>query len=255
MEEEGMRRTVQQLLDMFVEPEIKRRQAAGEVEKPFPLTHAQIIFYPDGRPSEVRLNEEIRTVVKVKLKEPLQKPIRKGDPVYLDQIESVETTSLAEDEDPNVGHATLLSLNGSWVLHFDFIYNKQKSAQHLAAARQFVEAARHGIEKKHWAVVVDALCSASELTAKAYLLGSPDKTIMEAKSHGIVASRANAQRKLGNLQSHHVESFNKVWGLRTKARYLQGELDFSEAEAVDIMNTIDDFIADVQQRIDIASNK
>jgi len=249
-----MRRTVQQLLDMFVEPEIKKRQEAGEAEKPFPLRHAQIIFYPDGTLPSVRLNDEVKTVLKVKLKEEFREGVKKGDPVYLEQIESVETTRLPEEEDPNVGHATLLSINGSWLLHFDFIYNKQRSSQHIEAARQFLESASTALDKRHWAVLIDSLCSASELTAKAYLLGSPDKTIMESKTHKVVASRANMHGKLGNLQSHHVAAFNKVWNIRSRARYLEGELSFTEEEAEELLKNLEEFIAYVESRGINASN-
>lgn len=254
MEEEGMRRTIQQLLDMFVEPEIKKRQKAGEIETPFPLRHAQIIFYPDGTPPEVRINDEIKTELRVILKEEFRENVKKGDPVYWDQVESVETTRLTEDEDPNVGHATFLNINGSWLLHFDFIYNKQRSSQHIEAARQFLESARTALEKKHWAVLIDSLCSASELTAKAYLLGFPDKTIMESKTHGVVASRANMHRKFGNLQGHHIEAFNKVWNIRGRARYLEGELTFTEDEAIDLLGNLDEFIGYVESRGGNASN-
>jgi uncharacterized protein (UPF0332 family) len=254
MEEEGMKQTIQQLMDMFVEPEIKKRQETGKVEKPFPLQHAQIIFYPDGTPPQVRLNDEVKAELRVVLKEEFREKVKKGDPVYWEKIESIETTKLTDEEDPNVGHATILSINGSWLRHCNFIYNKQRSAQHIEAARQFIEAVRTALEKKHWAVLIDSLCSASELTAKAYLLGSPNKTIMESKTHGIVASRANMHRKLGNLQGHHIEAFNKAWNIRGRARYLEGELTFTEQEAVDLLKNLEEFIAYVESLGRKASN-
>ena len=255
MEEEGVRRTIQQLLDMFVEPEIKKRQEAGEFETPFPLRHAQIIFYPDGTPPEVRINDEVKTELRIILKEKFRGNVKKGDPIYWDQIESIETTRLTEDEDPNVSHATLLNINGRWILHFDFTYNKKLSSEHIEVAGQFLESARIALEKKHWAVFIDSLCSASELTAKAYLLGSPDKTIMESKTHRIVASRINMHRKLGNLQGRHIEAFNRVWSIRDRVRYLEGELTFTEDEATLLLENLEEFKRYIERRSKNASNK
>jgi len=245
LDETAQRRTVQQLLDMFVEPEIIKRQDAGEVENPFPLTHAQIIFYPDGRKPEVRLNDEVKTIINVELKPEFRDGVKKGDPVYWHQIESLKTTRLTEEDDPNVGHATLLSVGGNWFLHFDFVYNKQRARQHLEAARQFIASAKHALENEHWAVVIESLCSASELTAKAYLLSAGGDSALKSKTHGVIASRTNMHRKLGNLDSSHVDVFNRVWGMRNNARYLEGELALTQAEAQEYIIVLEEFAEDV----------
>ncbi len=57
-----------QLMEIFISPEVSRRQEAGELPKPLELHAAQIIFYPDGRKPEVRINSEAKVIGKVKLK-------------------------------------------------------------------------------------------------------------------------------------------------------------------------------------------
>lgn len=253
MNEEASKRAIQQILDIFVLPEIKRRQELGEAEKPFPLQYAQIIFYPDGTPSEVRLNNEVKTELKVVLKKEYQRKHEKGEPIYWGQIERIESTRLTDEDDPNAGHATLINFSGSWFLYFDFKYNKERASKHLKAAQQFVDAARAALGKAHWSVFIDSLCSASELTAKAYLLSSPDKTIIKSKRHGVVASKTNKHKKLGNLERHHVDAFNKVWSVRGKARYLEGELDINEKEANDLLENIEGFIVFVNSSYELES--
>jgi hypothetical protein len=48
------------LMDLFVRPEVERRQTEGRLPKPATLFAAQVIMFPDGRPVRVRLNQEVR---------------------------------------------------------------------------------------------------------------------------------------------------------------------------------------------------
>lgn len=235
-------------MDLFVKPEITRRQSDENAARPYSLQRAQIIFYPDGKKPTVRLNDEVKILVEVKLKDDVPQNFKIGDPVTWDNIERIERTKLTNDDDPNCGHATLLFINGGWHVSFDFIYNRALSRSHLEAAKQFLLAAAIAKDKKHWAVFIDNLCSASELTAKAYLLSSPDSTVKSAKSHNLVKSRANKHGQLGNLQKSHVESFNKVWRLRNPARYLEGTLSINDEEADSLIKDLEDFSSYVEQR-------
>ena len=210
------RSVVQQFLDLFVVPEIQRRREEG-AEHPLHLHLAQIIFYPDGRLNEVRLNDEVNIRVKVKLRGDLQRNSTVGDSVEWSDIESFERMELTEGDDPNCGHATLFHHNGGWHVSFDFRYNKELSRSHLLAAKQFLSAAQHAKDNQYWAVFIDVLCSASELTAKAFLLGMPGEGIINARSHDAVKTQANWHRKLGNLPDTYVGSLNRVWGLRNPA--------------------------------------
>jgi hypothetical protein len=158
-------------MDLWVTPEVERRQAAGAIPKPFNLHAAQVIFYADARPHEIRLNEEVRAIGKVKLKQGVSK--QKGAPIYSNEIEDYEAFRLPDDEDPNCGHITLHRFADQWSLAFDLIYNKGISSEHLAAAEEFLKSAEAALEQGHYRVVVDNLFSASELAAKALLLTTP----------------------------------------------------------------------------------
>jgi hypothetical protein len=56
--EEGWRRAFQQMWDLFVQPEVDRRDKLHLLPADFDLSAAQVIF-PPGEPLFVRLNEEV----------------------------------------------------------------------------------------------------------------------------------------------------------------------------------------------------
>ena len=53
-------------MDLFFNPEINRRKEQNLLPENFTLLAAQAIFFPDGRPHIVRLNEEVSVEVKLK---------------------------------------------------------------------------------------------------------------------------------------------------------------------------------------------
>src|SRR5262249_48799795 len=134
-------RVFQQFMDIFVIPEVKRRQAEGDLPTPLPLHSAQIVFFPDGRPPQVRLNSEVKAAGQVRLKSGVTKS--QGDPIYSHEVEGFENIQLDEPGFENCGHATLISISGAWSIAFDFRYNKALSAEHLQVAAEFIDAADH----------------------------------------------------------------------------------------------------------------
>ena len=91
--------TLQNIMELFINPEVKRRQDEGLLPKPLKLFSAQVVLFPDERRHIVRINEEVRAIVKVKYKEGISKA--KGDSVYENEIEAIEHAELAPDDDPD----------------------------------------------------------------------------------------------------------------------------------------------------------
>jgi HEPN domain len=193
------------------------------------LRAAQVLFYPDERPTEVRLNEEVRVLARVKFKEGVAK--EKGEPIFHHEIENCESLQLLETEDPNSGHLTLLRLAGSWHLSFDFTYNKGRSKELLQAAKEFLNTAEHALEKGHLRAFTDNLFSAAELTATVFLITAPRPGERTDMSHGRVHSRFNQFARLGNVGTSDRETFNSLASTRTRARYGKGVFNMSLSEA------------------------
>ena len=169
---EFYKRVFQQFMDLFVTPAIAERQAKGELPKPLHLSAAQIIFSPDGRKPLVRINKEIRAISDVRLKEGIGK--KAGEPVYDNEIEGLAGIKLT-DQDDDCAHATLIRLNDTWTIAFDFTYNRALAKKHIEKAGQFCEVAEAALEKRLLSPFVDNLFSAAELAARAILLAIPDE--------------------------------------------------------------------------------
>ena len=239
-------RAVEQFMELFVTPEVKRRQDNGELDRPLDLRGAQIIFFPDDRKPQVRINSEVVALAMPKWKPGLSK--EEGEPVYEHESEGIEDVWLGEEDDPNCGHVTLLRIGGRWSLAFDFRYNKVLSKQHIETAEQFYEAAEFSFKQRNWSAFIDNLFSAAELSAKSILLSEPDPTFREKATHKTIKSRYNRWHQLGNLDTTHRETFNELSDLRGGARYLKGNISITEAKAEELLSTVRGMIEDAALR-------
>jgi hypothetical protein len=104
-------------LDIFITPEVIRRQESGELPRPLELRGAQIIFYPDGRRPKVRINSEVKVLAKMNLKPGIENDY--GDGVYANELEGLDELMLTEEDDPDCGHVTIPKFNGRWIMAFD----------------------------------------------------------------------------------------------------------------------------------------
>ena len=78
MDEEIAKRIFQQVMDLWIEPEIKKRKSLNRLPENFNLKAAQIIFSLDRGWNKVRLNGEIKAKANMKLRVAKNK----GDPIY-----------------------------------------------------------------------------------------------------------------------------------------------------------------------------
>ena len=238
----------EQFMELFVMPEIERRQDVGELEKPLDLRAAQIVFFPDSRKNQVRINSEIKGLAEVKLKPGISKEAHED--VFEHELESMKFVELSEEDDPDCGHATLLRIGNRWSITFDFRYNKALSRKHIEAAEQFYGAAQYSLEHKGWSAFIDNLFSAAELLARSVLLSNPDPEFREKTSHKMIKSRYNQWFQLGDLDASHREAFNKLSDLRGGARYLRGDSSISESDAQRLLDTVGDMMDDARRRAD-----
>ena len=102
--EEVGERAYQQFMDMFIVPAVTKRQAAGELPTPLRLLAAQVVFSPDAKPPEVRINEQVRAYLTVPNAE-----FAPGQLVYASQVSEISELRLVED-DGDCGHVTILWL-------------------------------------------------------------------------------------------------------------------------------------------------
>ncbi len=245
---EADHKILQQFMDLFIIPEITRRQEAGGLQKLVDLMAAQIIFFDDRKP-QVRINSEVKAIFSSNRKPGVS--WEPGDLVFENDIQSVEAVQLTDEDDPNCAHATFLRIGNSWWGAFDFRYNKELSIKHVEAAQQFVESAEFAFEHGYWSVFFDNLFSAAELSAKSILLLMPDPEFRKKTTHGRIKRKLNWFADLGNIQSAHQETFNKLFRLRDAARYLKEDISVPENECQQMLDSVKNLIRHAARRIGI----
>lgn len=228
--------TLNHAMSVWFLPEVERRQAAGLIPKPYEFIAAQVIFYADGRPRRIRLNEEVVAVIDVKYKNGV--PDKIGKPVSSDEVERFNSMELPDSEDPNCGHFTAIALRGMWYFAFDCVYNKGRGRELLGIGAEFLESASEALRKNHFRAFGDTLFSAAEIAANVVLLATPRPREKPYPRHGVIHSRFNQFAKLGNVDRDERASFNKLAELRRKARYGTGALRINSAEASKLLNDV-----------------
>lgn len=214
MNEEAVKRMLAQSFELWFQPEIERRQVAGSLPEDFALWGAQVIMDPDRQAPVVRLNEEVRGVVTARA----ARPVAAGDLVRPADLDTLVGMSLT-DEDPNAGHFTALLHADRWYIFFDFRYNAARIQGLLQSADQFLEAANLCIGAGLATPAVANLYDAVQLMAKSILLTTPDRKVLEARSHGFIETKLNLHGKLGNVSPRSVEAMNRLKQLRPQVRY------------------------------------
>ncbi len=231
-------------MDLFFNPEIERRRQLNMLPENFMLLAAQAIFFPDGRPHIVRLNEEVSAEVKVK------KGIDTSSPNFWAKIDEVEHVSLNDTAFLNCGHSTLILFKDGYQLTFDFQYNKQLSNEHLEVAREFLEVSKYALEKNLVYAFLDNAFSTIELLAKTNLFLETNKSVLGRTNHGTIKSEYNRRFKnsQNDFETERREAFNKLSGIRAKARYLEGQVNIEQSDLTTIFTTIDKMFLDLSAR-------
>ncbi len=237
---------LQQMIDIWVRPEIARRRAAGALHDGFVLTAAQLICSADGAPNVVRLNGEVQALAFMRLKPGVTK--KEGEDLFVHESDGIAEIKLPETEDPNCGHATLVRFGDGWHVSFDFRYNRGRAVALLSRARQFLVAATLASEAEAWSVLAYNLFTAMELAAKAELLVMADMDVLRSKKHGLIHARLNHSAKLGNVDLAHASTFNELAQFRQAAAYSFEPFELPPTQASALLASVTEFIEVVAVR-------
>lgn len=232
---------LEQTLQLWIQPELARRQSLGTLAHDFQLRQAQVLLEVD-RPPIVRLNEEVRAVVRAVA----QRAIQPGEEVGEEDLGDISTILLT-DADPNAGHVTMVLHRGAWWIAFDFRYNAGRVNEHIQAAREFLDSATADLDASRLRSFCESLLAAAELLAKARLLQLPEPKVLRSKTHGTISSEFNRwARSWPDLHSGFAGVFNRLQDLRGRARYLRGDLALELDKAAEMLTVVEAAYAQTQ---------
>jgi HEPN domain-containing protein len=242
LDEEGGSRLFNQAWELWFGPEIERRREAGQLPEPLVLSRMQVIF-TDARLPEVRLNQEAHAQMIARI----NRPVQLGEEVLLDELTEIQAVQLT-DRDPNAAHLTFFRQGGCWHLAFDGRRNAERSRQHLARAREYLDSAARDLKAKAIAPMCDLLWGAVEIMVKAELQQF-DKEIAVGQDHKLRLVRYQQWAKLGNAKRQYAELLLHLSRLRKRARYLEPGPLPSRRKAEEMLGKAEEMFADLDARL------
>ena len=242
LDEEARRRTLSQVIDLFVTPDIERRRSAGTLEGSVDLFGFQVVWTRGGSaPPEVRLNSEMRVIAR--MQGPLAPGTKVGDLFSPDENMKVDAIHLAEEEAGTFAHFSALRVANRWYYTFDFRYQQEAARKHVAAAEEFWATADGAFGNKQLRAFVDNAFSAAELVTKSDLLLLSQ--IGEGRlSHNVVR---NVAEKFFHLAPLHA-LVERLSALRLEARYLLSEFKPDERELAEMHDALAEWIERARAR-------
>ncbi len=202
-----------QVMELWILPEIEKRKETNRLSSDFRLTRAQVIFSKDRNISKVRLNNQVKAIVKAKV----NREVKKGEEIHefdINEIKNIELTN----KDPNVGHVTLLLFRNKWFISFDFRYNKKRVKDRLEAAKEFYDSSKENLENKRLRPFFENSFACAELLTEALLIQFFNKDTL--KGHESRLNMITNWAKLENIDQKFSDSLHLLWKLRSSARYM-----------------------------------
>ena len=210
------------LLERFVQPEVKRRLDTDELAVGTPIYRFQVLVPTDAQHA-VRLNEEVGGSVDIEAVE--GEEINSGDTVFSDQVAAV-TRYEPRPEDADVPHVTAFAHKGGWTVAFDLGGGHATRHAFLERAREFLATTRDQAVAGRIHAFFENAFGACELLAKAELLSSRPTVdvVLGSSTHPAVARPYHAWAKLGNTEVRFARLLSRLTKLRSAARYPDRDL-------------------------------
>jgi hypothetical protein len=233
------------IMALYFQPEIERRQAQQLIPNPFDLLAAQAIIFPDGRPPLIRFNNEVSA--DLKLKPGTDTTIENFWPSRQDIL----GVKLKEGEFENCGHITMIRLADTFQLTFDFIYNKKDGADNLKAASEFLATAKFALDNNLTAAFIDNAFSACELLAKTNLLLETNKQVMGKTTHKAIKTAFNIRHRnsTDDFELSVRETLNQLSDMRNSARYLNGTANPEKLNFEQTLGILEKLYTDLLARV------
>jgi HEPN domain len=221
----------------WVKPEVLARREDGSWTDEDLVYRFQVQFL-DNDEVAVRLNGEVQGVLEAKA----TRAIEKGEEVFEDDFSEISGYRLPEEYAYHP-HVTGFCFKGEWFLAFQLGHRDPARFEVLAAGKEFLATAHEALAAGRLRAFFDVANSAVELLAKAELLscGPTIEYALKSVSHRTLSSAYNIWTgRLGNSERRFADALNRLAKLRRQARYIDNELEGDEAEAAELLATLDE---------------
>lgn len=194
----------QQVMEIWIGPEIERRKKLGKIDENFVLSKAQVVFSLTGG-NTMRINDEVKAIIEAKA----NRDVKKGEPLYERDISSIENIKLTE-QDSNSAHITLLYFKNNWIVAFDARYNKEKIGTLIKRSKEYYESAKDDLKGKRLRPFYENCWNSAELSAVCHSLCTGGKN----ERHGKNIMNFTGWCELGNVDPKYAEVLAQLNRLR-----------------------------------------
>jgi hypothetical protein len=202
------RNVVNSIFDVFIVPELARRNMALGRDD---IRKVVVELDPDRRHPRVSINENAKIVAHISA----TREIAAGEQVTESDINEVFAVMPAE-VGPNSGYVVFAIINGNQHIVFDFRYNKERVADLIARAREFLGVA-YQCAADAPAVACDLAFSAAELSVQAQMLLMQQRT----KSHSDRQDWLDSWADHSNSPLEHSAALRDLHQYRASGRYAE----------------------------------
>lgn len=231
---------VETMFATWVDAELKRR--GGELARE-DVAKAVIELPPFGATPIVRLNDE----VSLQAKAIASAPIKKGEAVTAENISGLESF-WPIDVHADSGWFAYVVVGNSGYLAFDFRYNKQRSAELLSLADDYLETVEIAYDRV-LRPAVDNLLSAAELTVQAQMLSQSQET----RIHNVRDRWLRDNERLGNAPEGFYATLQRLRKGRAAARYGDGALAITAKEMPGLVTLVRTMIDHAAGRVGVVA--
>lgn len=236
MDEEIGQKVFQQVIDIWVNPEIEKRKKLGKIKDGFILSKIQIVFSLEKGYNKIRFNDEVKAIAEVKV----NRKIEKGEIVSENDTYEIKNIKLSDD-DKNCAHITLLKFKDKWIIAFDSRYHQKLRAEYIKASKEFYDGAIDNLEKGRLRVFYDNAFSSAELCVISILLGWLKKDIIDNKNHHQRYNIFKSFIDVRNGRAAYSDTLKELDGIRKSARYLASNI-YEQKDSYKISSTLKEMI-------------
>lgn len=231
---------VENLFATWIDRDLEQR--ATELTRAH-VYRAVVQLPPSGGAPSVRINEE----VSLQARAVASAPIKKGEPVTAENISSLEAF-WPVDVDPNSGWLAYIIVGESAYIAFDLRYNKQRSAELLSLADDYLDVVE-AVREFALRPAVDNLLSAAELTVQAQMLAQSQET----KFHNVRDRWLRENERLGNAPEGFFATLQRLRRERGAARYGDGVLGVTADEVPALIATVRSMVEHAANQIGLVA--
>ncbi|MFZ4893320.1 hypothetical protein ACL9RL_02600 [Plantibacter sp. Mn2098] len=205
------------------------------------VTRAVVELPPFSGNPIIRINDE----ASLQAKAVAATAIKKGDPVTPENIRDLESF-WPVDVHPDSGWLAYVVVGDAAYIAFDLRYNKQRTAELLGLADDYLEVVE-AVMNRALRPAVDNLLSAAELTVQAQMLAESQET----KFHHARDKWLRQDERMGNAPAGFFELLQRLRDERAAARYGDGHLSVSVDEMPALVARVRQMIAHAASRVGV----